>query len=136
MRAISAAKVKSSLLIGPMDGFHENKKGQLRSYPLRKLNGDPTWTRTRDPMVKSHLLYRLSYRTTNRDSTRLVYLNQDSMTDSPMITVWSRSGPVEMSPISTPIWSDRNSTYRRALSGSSSNEVTPKVSLSQPGSVS
>ena len=27
-------------------------------------NGDPTRTRTWDPMVKSHLLYRLSYRTT------------------------------------------------------------------------
>ena len=28
------------------------------------VNGDPTRTRTWDPMVKSHLLYRLSYRTT------------------------------------------------------------------------
>ena len=27
-------------------------------------NGDPRRTRTFDPMVKSHLLYRLSYRTT------------------------------------------------------------------------
>lgn len=27
-------------------------------------SGDPTRTRTWDPMVKSHLLYRLSYRTT------------------------------------------------------------------------
>lgn len=31
---------------------------------LLKLNGDPRRTRTFDPMVKSHLLYRLSYRTT------------------------------------------------------------------------
>ena len=29
-------------------------------------SGDPTRTRTWDPMVKSHLLYRLSYRTTKR----------------------------------------------------------------------
>ncbi len=27
-------------------------------------NGDPSRTRTCDPVVKSHLLYRLSYRTT------------------------------------------------------------------------
>ena len=30
---------------------------------LLQLIGDPTRTRTWDPMVKSHLLYRLSYRT-------------------------------------------------------------------------
>src|SRR5687768_13825851 len=29
-----------------------------------EYNGDPRRTRTFDPMVKSHLLYRLSYRTT------------------------------------------------------------------------
>lgn len=41
------------------------RKGHLCRYPfLIEINGDPTWTRTRDPMVKSHLLYRLSYRTT------------------------------------------------------------------------
>ena len=28
------------------------------------MNGDPSRTRTCDPVVKSHLLYRLSYRTT------------------------------------------------------------------------
>jgi hypothetical protein len=32
-------------------------------------NGDPRRTRTFDPMVKSHLLYRLSYRTTRRVSS-------------------------------------------------------------------
>jgi hypothetical protein len=31
--------------------------------------GDPTRTRTWDPMVKSHLLYRLSYRTENDNFT-------------------------------------------------------------------
>ena len=31
--------------------------------------GDPTRTRTWDPMVKSHLLYRLSYRTANDNFT-------------------------------------------------------------------
>ena len=38
------------------------------AYVLERI-GDPTRTRTWDPMVKSHLLYRLSYRTTNENST-------------------------------------------------------------------
>src|SRR5690349_8459377 len=40
--------------------FKTAKGGRCR---LRFKNGDPTRTRTWDPMVKSHLLYRLSYRT-------------------------------------------------------------------------
>ena len=32
--------------------------------PFLLKSGDPRRTRTFDPMVKSHLLYRLSYRTT------------------------------------------------------------------------
>jgi hypothetical protein len=67
-------------------------------------DGDPTRTRTWDPVVKSHLLYRLSYRTTCslRRYKRLAnqtsdskhhprhwqveesYLNQPSITESPM----------------------------------------------------
>ena len=33
----------------------------FRSEMKRKRNGAPTGTRTRDPMIKSHLLYQLSY---------------------------------------------------------------------------
>lgn len=41
------------------------EKGSLKGCLfLFKANGDPRRTRTFDPMVKSHLLYRLSYRTT------------------------------------------------------------------------
>ena len=29
---------------------------------LRTLSGSTTWTRTRDPVINSHLLYQLSYR--------------------------------------------------------------------------
>ena len=29
---------------------------------LIKLDGSPSWTRTSDPMINSHLLYQLSYR--------------------------------------------------------------------------
>ena len=29
------------------------------------LSGSTTWTRTRDPVINSHLLYQLSYRGTN-----------------------------------------------------------------------
>ncbi len=39
-------------------------------FLLLKLNGDPRRTRTFDPMVKSHLLYRLSYRTTSFEKSR------------------------------------------------------------------
>ncbi len=35
-------------------------------------NGDPSRTRTCDPVVKSHLLYRLSYRTTSRGNQELI----------------------------------------------------------------
>src|SRR5436190_20624032 len=40
----------------------KRKKAPIEDAFYRK-NGDPTRTRTWDPMVKSHLLYRLSYRT-------------------------------------------------------------------------
>ena len=40
----------------------------LRYTPIIQLhldeNGSTTWTRTRDPMINSHLLYQLSYRGT------------------------------------------------------------------------
>ena len=131
---------------------------------LIEKNGDPRRTRTFDPMVKSHLLYRLSYRTTSFAkfcinpnfqsnfrfyrlklnlasfvriiSPILQFLNQPSIIESGRIIVWSRSGPVEIKPISTPIEFDRNSTYSRALVGKSSILVVPKVSDFQPSSVS
>ncbi len=31
-------------------------------FDLRTLSGSTTWTRTRDPVINSHLLYQLSYR--------------------------------------------------------------------------
>ena len=41
------------------------KKRELRRIRVFLIKfGDPRRTRTFDPMVKSHLLYRLSYRTT------------------------------------------------------------------------
>ena len=46
----------------------KRKRHQQRRLP--QISGDPTRTRTWDPMVKSHLLYRLSYRTTRRSRTR------------------------------------------------------------------
>ncbi len=32
------------------------------------ISGSPTWARTRDPMINSHLLYQLSYRGSQRDA--------------------------------------------------------------------
>ena len=146
-------------------------------------------------MVKSHLLYRLSYRTTRQvslDETFILQnetkvgklfnshvvlrrgqriefnrvrfnvcpdhalkhvaiyfesssalkhvtiydLNQLSIVESRRIMVWSRSGPVEIKPISTPIEAERNSTYSRAFCGKSSIFVVPSVSLFQPSSAS
>src|SRR5215213_11721877 len=56
---------------------HTNKKGQPVWLPfLIDINGDPRRTRTFDPMVKSHLLYRLSYRTTNGNFTFPICLPQ------------------------------------------------------------
>ena len=31
-------------------------------FDLRTVSGSTTWTRTRDPVINSHLLYQLSYR--------------------------------------------------------------------------
>lgn len=52
--------------VGDSSGNGYNAAGSTRKdyTGYEKDIGDPTWTRTRDPMVKSHLLYRLSYRTT------------------------------------------------------------------------
>lgn len=96
-------------------------------------------------MVKSHLLYRLSYRTTSPvaeilppGETFILHiekrvgkpgsnfarffltrcfkavcsydLNQPSIVESGSIIVWSRSGPVEIKPISTPTASDKKRT--------------------------
>jgi hypothetical protein len=40
----------------------KNKKGLHCCKPFWRLDGSPTWARTRDPMINSHLLYQLSYR--------------------------------------------------------------------------
>ena len=40
----------------------QTKRHRESAFSIK--NGDPRRTRTFDPMVKSHLLYRLSYRTT------------------------------------------------------------------------
>ena len=92
----------------------------------------------------SEILYKLFWRLFNFFRTRVrnlsgserVYLNQLSITESFNIIVWSRSGPVEIKPISTPTAFDKNSTYSRAFKGKSSNRVTPRVSDFQPGKVS
>ena len=39
-----------------------NKKGQLCAGLFSTTFGSTTWTRTRDPVINSHLLYQLSYR--------------------------------------------------------------------------
>jgi hypothetical protein len=40
----------------------ERGSGVKRYWPyLAALNGEPAGTRTQDPMIKSHVLYRLSY---------------------------------------------------------------------------
>jgi hypothetical protein len=44
---------------------NKGKRAKSIRPHLIKNNGDPRRTRTFDPMVKSHLLYRLSYRTTS-----------------------------------------------------------------------
>ena len=38
------------------------KSPHLCRLLLMLLSGSTTWTRTRDPMINSHLLYQLSYR--------------------------------------------------------------------------
>ena len=39
------------------------RSGEPRKrYPLFRVNGEPSRTRTCDPLVKSQLLYQLSYR--------------------------------------------------------------------------
>ena len=37
-------------------------KKSLHLCRLFSMSGSTTWTRTRDPMINSHLLYQLSYR--------------------------------------------------------------------------
>jgi|GEM_PF-6013254 hypothetical protein len=39
-----------------------NKKGQRNALAFSVSFGSTTWTRTRDPVINSHLLYQLSYR--------------------------------------------------------------------------
>ena len=41
--------------------------------------GSATWTRTRDPMINSHLLYRLSYRGSVSASYGFLSRSQDSL---------------------------------------------------------
>ena len=41
-----------------------HKRKSPRHMPRAFEFGSATWTRTRDPMINSHLLYRLSYRGT------------------------------------------------------------------------
>ena len=44
----------------------------MKQGNLSKKNGTPTGTRTQDPMIKSHLLYQLSYgRKKNGSLTRI-----------------------------------------------------------------
>jgi hypothetical protein len=40
------------------------RRGNLRLYSSAEV-GDPAGTRTRDPVIKSHMLCQLSYRVTN-----------------------------------------------------------------------
>lgn len=44
------------------DPDSRNKKGQLSAGLFCSFSGSTTWTRTRDPVINSHLLYQLSYR--------------------------------------------------------------------------
>ncbi len=40
------------------------------------MSGSTTWTRTRDPMINSHLLYQLSY----RGMRRILLIEKDKST--------------------------------------------------------
>ena len=44
----------------PAEGYEEEKRQGIKWYPA--MYGSPSWTRTNDPMINSHVLYRLSYR--------------------------------------------------------------------------
>ncbi len=46
----------------------------LIPFKISVLNGSPSWTRTSDPMINSHLLYQLSYRGTVFQQTRIVLI--------------------------------------------------------------
>lgn len=59
--AISDGKLSpAEATFSPFPGIRKGSRYDC----LFEISGDPTRTRTWDPMVKSHLLYRLSYRTT------------------------------------------------------------------------
>lgn len=50
-------------------------QGEFAKHLSRDKSGSSDWTRTSDPMINSHLLYRLSYRGTYESVTCILILD-------------------------------------------------------------
>ena len=68
-------------------------------------------------------------------SARPLLYNQEASFEPGVTMVASRSGPVEMMPISTPSSPEMNFMYSRAAAGNCAASRMPKVVEPHPGSV-
>jgi hypothetical protein len=58
----SDVSLKGALSTHAREFVEPSGKKKPRDERGFSVNGSPTWARTRDPMINSHLLYQLSYR--------------------------------------------------------------------------
>ena len=75
----------------------ENQKSDALTAPLFthfRKSGEPSRTRTCDPLVKSQLLYRLSYRPTNLKQSKVssIKFQVDGSEVANSLSLWDRVG--------------------------------------------
>src|SRR5207302_4039490 len=94
---------------------NEEKSGQPYRQPQILISGEPSRTRTCDPLVKSQLLYRLSYRPTNLRQSKVssIKFQVDGSEVANSLSLWERVG------------------VRDKVSGGNQNPSTPS-SLNNP----
>src|SRR5205807_6131562 len=101
---------------------------------LLQLSGEPSRTRTCDPLVKSQLLYQLSYRPTNLGQSKVssIKFQVDGSEVANSLSLWERVG-VRDEVSAEEKYSLKSPSYlpERQLRGNS--QSAPKQFQSQPG---